>query len=107
MIWNKDNIQSVARSALKIIGALCVAAGFATAGQIDQITSLVLELVGTVLTLVGLFMSLWKHTPDAPPVTLVQREDGSYVPVATLPPKSILPPAEVAAAMAQHPEPTQ
>lgn len=105
MALNRDNVMSLVRSGLKIVGMLVVTTGFSDADTTNQIASQIEILVGTIMTLAGLFMSLWEHTPDAPPVTLVKLADGTYVPVATLPPTSILPPADVAAAMAQHPEP--
>jgi hypothetical protein len=105
MAMNRDNVMSLVRSGLKIVGMLVVSAGFANADTTGQIVAQIEILVGTVMTLAGLFMSFWEHTPDAPPVTLVKLADGSYIPVATLPPTSILPPADVEAVMAQHPEP--
>lgn len=106
MALNRDNVLSLTRSALKIVGALAISMGFATSDQAGEIASQLEILVGTVMTLAGLFMSFWEHTPDAPPVTLVKLTDGTYVPVsvATKPPTVIIP-AEVAAEMAQHPEP--
>lgn len=89
-LTNKANVMSIVRSALKIVGALAIASGFADADQTGAITSNIEVLVGTIMTLVGLFMSLWEHTPDE----------------ATAPPKSIVPPADVAAVMALNPEKT-
>jgi hypothetical protein len=64
---NTDNWQSLLRSTIKIIGAVIVTLGFASAGQVDVISTAVLEFVGAAITIVGLFMSLWHHTPDAAP----------------------------------------
>lgn len=91
---NKDNTLSLARSALKIVGAMAIAMGYASTGQVDQITTGLFEMIGTAMTLGGLFWSLWHHTPDevpassAPPITL-----------RTLAPDSI--PPDVAAKMAE------
>lgn len=64
---NMDNWQSLMRSVFKITGAVIVTLGFANAGTVDAISTAAIEVIGSSVTLVGLFMSIWHHTPDAAP----------------------------------------
>lgn len=86
-IYNTDNAMSLVRSVLKIGGALAISAGFSDSEHIGAITSNLEVLIGTAMTLIGLVMSLWEHTPDE-------------IPLRTLAPESI--PADVAAKIAEH-----
>lgn len=90
----RDNVLSLVRSGLKIVGALCLTIGIGSAGQIDAIAAGILDIAGTGMTLAGLFWSLWHHTPDGgQPVTLRRFADTSPIP------------ADVAAKMAANPSP--
>ena len=68
-MFNNSNIQSLLRSALKIGGTVIVAFGIANAGQADVLVTAAEAALGAVITLAGLVMSLWEHTPDAVPNT--------------------------------------
>lgn len=77
----RDNVLSLVRSGLKIVGALCLTIGIGNAGQLDAIAAGVLDIVGTGMTLAGLFWSLWHHTPDGgQPVTLRTFADTAHIP---------------------------
>lgn len=76
----RENILSLARSALKIVGALLLTFGVGTAGQVDALGAGVVDIVGTVLTLSGIFWSLWNHTPDGEPVMKLRTLDPMSLP---------------------------
>lgn len=61
---NTDNWMSLLRSSIKIIGAVVATLGFASAGQVEAVSTAVITTAGGMITLVGLFLSLWQHTPD-------------------------------------------
>jgi hypothetical protein len=64
---NTDNWFSLMRSVFKIVGTVIVTLGFATAGQVDTIVTAATSVIGSSITLIGLFMSMWTHTPDEAP----------------------------------------
>lgn len=94
---NRDNTLSLIRSGLKIFGAIAMTAGLASAGQVDQITAGLLDIIGTSMTLGGLFWSLWHHTPDELPVAT---RAPTPLTLKNLDPSGL--PGDVAAVMAEH-----
>lgn len=66
---SQENLMSLVRSGLKIAGSMAVAFGLASAGQVDALTTALLQALGGIAVAVGLFASFWVHTPDAPPAT--------------------------------------
>lgn len=57
-----DQYASLARSALKILGAMLVAHGVTDSGTVETIT-------GGLVALIGLVLSLRHHAPDPAPST--------------------------------------
>lgn len=64
---NTDNWLSLARTALKVVGTIAVTTGVAEAGQVDALTTALLTGVGGIVTAIGIFWSIWEHTPDEAP----------------------------------------
>ncbi len=68
---NQDNIMSLVRTALKVVGTLLVAyaGGKVGQGQVDALSIAIEGALGGILTAGGIFWSFWHHTPDEPTAT--------------------------------------
>lgn len=67
LLKNQELWMSHIRSALKVGGAVAVAFGVAEVDQIEPLIAAVITASGAVMTAIGIFMSIWDHTPDAAP----------------------------------------
>lgn len=67
LIKNKDVWLSHLRSVLKIAGTAIAAFGLAEAEALGPLIDAIVVAVGAVITAVGMFMSVWEHTPDEAP----------------------------------------